>query len=58
MASTPLNYIIPYFCEISTQNHINNLQNLICAIINTLINEVSNEKSCMYLKYFYWSWNV
>mgnify|MGYP001784145054 CR=1 FL=1 len=37
MANTPLNYIIPYFSKISIQNHINNLQNLICAIINTLI---------------------
>lgn len=37
MANTPLNYIVPYFTKNPTKNHINNLQNLICAIIKTLI---------------------
>ncbi len=34
MANTPLNYIIPDFIKNTTQYHINNLQNLICVIIN------------------------
>ena len=47
MASTPLNYIIPYFAKISTQNHINNLQNLICILLNLLSNQNITKKLCI-----------